>query len=96
MINKNYIKNRPNLRVMIILAFSALISWIIAMFTFIVTFKILVYYLLSEGLDENGEAIQYQPIFQYIIACAIGVLVFIATLFISFGLLNKRVLKKEN
>ena len=68
MINKNYIKNRPNLRAMIILAISALISWVFAIIIFMISLNLLMHFLPSEGLDKNVELARYQPIFQYIIA----------------------------
>ncbi|MBL1281217.1 MAG: hypothetical protein COA33_013140 [Fluviicola sp.] len=95
MSSESAIRNRPTLRELIILAITLLISFVIGIMALLLTFEVLISYLPSEKILEDGTVERYQPFFQLFISVGVGIIVFVAIAIIGFSILNKRMLKSS-
>lgn len=87
------IKNHPTLRILSILILSLLIALIIGILAIWISWNIIIHYMPSEIILENGETSQGQPLVQFFMSVAIGFILFFFSAILAFVRLEKRILK---
>lgn len=87
------IKNNSTLRILTILALSLLIAIVIGIIILRISFEIIIHYMPSEIILENGETFHGQPFAQFFMSVAIGFIFFFFSAILAFVRLEKRILK---